>query len=587
MRLPFCHIAILSLLLCSCENRFTINALTTANDIMQEKPDSALLIIRQLDTNAIRTSKWKARYALTKAIALDKNYIDTTDASFLKRFERHFSRHSTPEERMKYHYYVGRIQFNAFNYSDAIVSFMNALKFSSGSSDNRFKGQICAAIGDTYNRTYCNEDNLKYKKLAHEYFNAYGDSLAIDYSRINLAIAMHNCHEDRLSDSLLQLVNSSKLVDRAKIIIAENEIRKDSPDADKVISLFNEVLKHGQGLSVSQYYEYSYALASKGLEQQSLSILNRLSSLPESAESEWWKYRHAKLHNASDDALNHFEQYSEKRDSIVKAQLSQSLYKTLGQYYNASSLVSEEKAQKARLYTYSSLVISLLLLLIAFLAIQRYRSRLIQRNELLISQRDEAARMIEILQSQKESERIDSEKHIKELNTEKKQLSEANRSLSGQYEILQQSYESQLLQLRADYANLYRSQFEEINNLFNKGYSVNKLKESTQNAYAQKYGSIISDLYNYPSKQKAFEERINQSLDGIMKKLRTDFPDFSEDKFRLASFVIVGFDACTISFLLNTSKNNVWVKKHRLAQRILSKESPNTSLYKIFFLSRF
>lgn len=567
----FFSLFVLFVVLSSCENHIAIEAITKANELLQEKPDSALMIIRQLDTNTIHSAKWKARYALTKATALDKNFIDTTDASFLHSAEHFFSRYGTPEEKMKFHYYVGRIQFNASDYSDAIVSFMNALKYSSGSNDSRLKGQLCAAIGDTYNRTYCNEDNLKYKKMAHEFFNAYGDSLAIDYSRINLAIAMHNCHKDSQSDSLLQLVSSPELVDRTLILLAEKEIRKDSPDADKVISLFNKVLKQGKGLSVSQYYEYSYALASKGLEKQSLSILNRLSSLPESTESEWWKYRIAKLHNNSDTALNHLERYSEKRDSIVKAQLTQSLYKTLGQYYNASSLVSEEKAQKAKLYTYYSIIVSLLLLLIAFLAIQWYHSRLIQKNELLISQRDEAARMIELLESQKLNERIDSEKHIKELNTEKKQLSEANRSLSGQYEILKQTYESQLLQLRADFANLYRSQFEEINNLFNKGYGVEKLRESTQKAYSQKYGSIISELYNYPSKQKDFEERINQNLHGIMDKLRADFPDFSEDKFRLASYIIVGFDACTLSFLLNTSKNNIWVKKHRLAQAILSK----------------
>ena len=143
------------------------------------------------------------------------------------------------------------------------------------------------------------------------------------------------------------------------------------------------------------------------------------------------------------------------------------------------------------------------------------------------------------------------------------------------------------MQLRADFANLYRSQFEEINNLFNKGYGVEKLRESTQRAYAQKYGSIISELYNYPSKQKDFEERINQSLHGIMNKLRTDFPEFSEEKFRLASYIIVGFDACTLSFLLNTSKNNIWVKKHRLAQTILSKNHPNLDLYRVFFNLRY
>ncbi len=570
-------------LLFSCENRAVVDGLTRVNDIMQDKPDSALAIIRQLDTNSIRTGKWKAMYALSKAIALDKNYIDTTDASFLGSAKEYYLRHGSPEEKMRFHYYVGRIYFNAANYSDALASYTDALKHSSEVDDYRLKGQVCAAIGDTYNRTYCNEDNLKYKKMAHDCFVAHGDSLDIDYSRINLAIAMHNCRKDSQSDSLLQLISSQKLVDRATVLLAANEIRRDNPDFDKVISLFSDVIAHGKGLSVSQYYEYSYALASKGEQQASTSILKHLSLYPESAESTWWKYRIAKLHNDYDGALNYLEQYSGKRDSIVRAQLSQSLYKTLGQYYNAASAVSDSKAQKARLHAYFSITISILLLLIAFLVIQRHRIRLIQRNEFLISQRDEAGRMIECLKFQKDNERIDSEKHIRELNDEKEQLRQANRSLANRYESLKNTSDSKLSRLRYDFANLYQSQFEEINELFNKGYSVEKMSDSTQKAYARKYGSIISELYNYPDKQKDFEGRINRSLDGIMTKLRADFPEFSEDSFRLASYVIVGFDACTLSFLLNTSKNNVWVKKHRLTQKILSKDSPNEDLYRLFF----
>lgn len=481
---------------------------------------------------------------------------------------------------MKIHYYIGRIQFNAANYTDAIVSYLTALKCSETTDDLRMKGLICAAIGDTYNRTYCDEDNLKYKLMAHAIFQANGDSLDLDYSRINLGIAFHNCRESNKSDSILLLIHSPKLVNRAKVLLADNEIKQDKPNASKVISLFDDVLHNGGGLSVGHFYEYAYALLCDGRKKESDDLIHRLSSLPESPESLWWSFRISELNKDYDNALRLYEKYSEKRDSIVRIQLSQSVYKAIGHYYNMSSVIAEEKSKQARLSTIAVSILSLLLLLIIFLSVQWYKSVLTQKNDLIITQRDEASRMLERIQIQREEERIKAERHRRNLVAE-------NNALSVQYRKLQGDYESKLIELRAEFASLYRTQFEEINNLFNKGYNYEKLSERTKQAYADKYGSIISELYDYPSKQGVFEARINKSLLGIMKKLRSDYPEFTEDMFRFASYVIVGFDACTLSFLLKTTKSNVWVKKHRLAKKILSKETQNSDLYKVFFNTRY
>ena len=55
--------------------------LDKAEQYMTQAPDSALMILNTINMGDIDSKSTKARYALLKAIALDKNYIDATDDS--------------------------------------------------------------------------------------------------------------------------------------------------------------------------------------------------------------------------------------------------------------------------------------------------------------------------------------------------------------------------------------------------------------------------------------------------------------------------------------------------------------------------
>ena len=46
-------------------------------------PDSALVTFRQIDTLSLKTKAQKAKFALLHALALDKNYIDTSTTSII------------------------------------------------------------------------------------------------------------------------------------------------------------------------------------------------------------------------------------------------------------------------------------------------------------------------------------------------------------------------------------------------------------------------------------------------------------------------------------------------------------------------
>lgn len=76
---------ILALCMASCSHHSTHwKTLTKAESLMVEKPDSALIILRGLDTTQLRSTEEMALYALLYTQAEDKNYIDSKDAAIIQ-----------------------------------------------------------------------------------------------------------------------------------------------------------------------------------------------------------------------------------------------------------------------------------------------------------------------------------------------------------------------------------------------------------------------------------------------------------------------------------------------------------------------
>lgn len=85
--------------------------LTVAENIMEERPDSALSVLKGIDTELVTSEAEKARYALLMSQALDKNYIDTTTFDVLQPAIDYYidKDKGTPDEKLKTLYYQGRI----------------------------------------------------------------------------------------------------------------------------------------------------------------------------------------------------------------------------------------------------------------------------------------------------------------------------------------------------------------------------------------------------------------------------------------------------------------------------------------------
>ena len=77
---------------------------------VNEKPDSALIVLRGLDSMVTRSSPaLQARFSLLHTMALDKCYSDITAPGLLDPAIKWFTRFGSADEKMKTLYYQGRV----------------------------------------------------------------------------------------------------------------------------------------------------------------------------------------------------------------------------------------------------------------------------------------------------------------------------------------------------------------------------------------------------------------------------------------------------------------------------------------------
>ena len=140
------YLALLAALcLTACTRPADVPELDTADSLMEQRPDSALALLRRIDTLRLSAQHDRARYAMLLSMALDKNYIDLKDFHVLQPAIDYYEEHGTPTEQMRTFYYQGRIYENAGNMSKALQTYLKALEKGKGSNDIPTKARTYSA----------------------------------------------------------------------------------------------------------------------------------------------------------------------------------------------------------------------------------------------------------------------------------------------------------------------------------------------------------------------------------------------------------------------------------------------------------
>lgn len=147
------------------------------------------------------------------------------------------------------------------------------------------------------------------------------------------------------------------------------------------------------------------------------------------------------------------------------------------------------------------------------------------------------------------------------------------------------AHERKVAELQRMYACLYRRQFSEIGKYCDASFDCNPERASQKitRQVAAEISLVLSEVSVRHGNLSKFEDRLNRDADNIIAKIRKDYPRYSEDDIRFICYVVAGFDATTISVLMNMTGENARVKKHRIRMRLMGNTGENAELYRLWF----
>lgn len=551
MKQLFRNIALLFLsafLLAACNlapHRRVQAVLDDVESYINDRPDSALAILRALPQDEVRGHEQRARTALLHSIALDKCYVDLKTDSILAPAVSWYERHGSPDKKMKSLYYLGRIQFNAGDYEMAGLSFLKAYHLFDSVTDNRYKGLVCQHLANVYNRTYNYSESLSYTEKAYAFFKEGGYADQETFTLHRLAEEYLNNQQWDQAKWAFDTLMSEEL----PVVIKQDALcgwalyfaRSPEDDYSRAVEIYSSVLSEFGSLhTLNDWGCYAYCLAMNGNNQESERIFEALSQR-ESPDKDVFYYGWRSL--AEKHLGNYFKAWdyytlaTEISNKRLREALEQSVVKAQRNYFESES---QRTKQQAKISFYSLALLLLTLFLAGIVLYLLYKRH-------LVTVREERERMYQL-----------------------SELAQQSLHLS----------ESEVSSLRAELIRQKKTQFVELGKL-SEEYCLLDRKSDRDKLILSKVSGIIREISEEEPLFLNFENKVNKAYDNVMLHFRSDFPSLPEKEYRFVCFLFAGFDTVTIMILLRfKSKEVVYSKKARIRKEIRS----SASQYKDTFL---
>ncbi len=549
MKKIFRNIALLFLsafLLTACNlasHRRVQAVLDDVESYINDRPDSALAVLRALPQDDVRGREQRARTALLHSIALDKCAIDLRTDSIIEPAVLFYSRHGAQNNRMKTAYYLGRIEENARNYNEAIVSYMKAETLSSGSGDEHFKGMISMAIARIYQATYNRKLAYDYQEQGKSHFLNAGDTTKYYMAIGTQAITLQAQDKWEQADSLFrEALDHTQDQPSAQGLFLSNyalmKVLQPAPEPGEAISLLAEKMnRYHISLSREDYGTYAYAMAQQGEYDDAEAILGQIKG----AENQnYWHYRIALLRGDYEEAIQYLNASYLENDQKLARIFSESLPESLGHFYKESA--EAERLKRTNLLK-DAVILLILFSFIATLMFYRQHSRRRAMEERL----EELTSMSEDLQ---------------------RKMSDLRQPDSSKNEFQRR------------YVKSFKDQFKLLDSLCAAYWSP--VRKSQKDKIYDEVKGLLDIMDKDTGRQQELENILNENLDGIMRKMRKDLPDLREQDYRLIAYSLLGFRSKTIAAIMGYTGASVNTMKSKIRQMVSNLESENRDFYLLY-----
>lgn len=506
---------------------------------VNERPDSALTILRQIDTTSLLKPSEKARYALLYAMALDKSFIDTTDISIIRPAVQYYSKHGSSREKALSYYYEGRILYNAKRDAEALISQTHALENALKSAPDRNTGLIYSAMSDLSSRSYCWEEAYDYLIKAKEVFFQIKDTAAANLATAKILVNLSNqgrkeealqMADSLLGESIPSSLYASLLIQKAGLMVDTTKV-----DYRPALDCYIQAFQNGGKPSAKQLAQYAYALGRCGYHKESRQVFDGLMHSDSRGSYSAKSYKQELLADAGDyaEAYRLLRETLDSQAETVNQLITQSLFRTQRDYFKVleSEAVLKNKKQG---YAIAILLLSVLLVTV-FLGILAY-----------FNKRRATVKEIEM-------ERL--------AQSMQNALSEKEQAISN---------------LQVEFMDLHDARFSQLEQYY-KDYEMARRSGAGEKDLYDKLLATIHDIEGDIEGQRYLDTLIDQKYNGIMKRLREECPDLPKQDYLLFSYTAAKFDNSTIGMLLgNISADAIHMRRSRLRKYLRSHQLPSS-----------
>ena len=532
---------------CSCNNSLR-EQLSIAEEIMNDKPDSAMAMLNRIDIDSIHNRQDKAKYALLHTISLAKNYIFSKNDSIIQIARNYYKR-----DQSRYYclseFYYGEILQNRGEDTKAMIKFLSIIDAAEELKDHYFLGLLYSDICNLY-MAQCDFDNtLKYARLEHDNYIKANKPRHACFALIDIAEAYYDM---RKYDSTLYYLNESKTISSdiqyntiARLIhrrLADTYTVMEKPqEACNALWFIKNRLKEDW-----EYRELTYMCRA----QRQLGNYDSAKYYLKEAEAVTPKRPKdkafvmtaaARLHIKTGEVEKAAEEYkytAHIQDSLVRIALQHSYANQHRDYISKEKAIEEEKVKALK----TSIILSVALLTSVIIIIV-----IILRSKLIKQRRREQ----EFMQA----------------------VEEINRVNRQGIDNLSDEYETKLVKLK----DMLKSKFKIIEELAYTYYERSGTHE--QRAIYKKVMQLLEDCSNDPATKHEIEEVVNACNDNIIEKIKHDIPNLKPGDIDLIIYILAGFPTRVISVLIDDTPQNIAVRKHRIKQKIAASGAANKDYY--------
>ena len=523
----------------------------TLNDIetfIDERPDSALIILDSFDTSLLENKSVWAHHSLLHAQAKDKCYIDETNDSLMIQVVNYYEGRHDKEKLFKAYYYLGRIQYNAGDYAASMLSYTKAEQLIDEIDNDFMKGLLYAQIG-LLNQNYNDYPKaLEAYQTAYNYYENIGMTTHLMFTKYNIGYVYR---EMKLYDDAELLFtevmawsydNTQYALCRLalnSLITMYDEIDDRDKSAELVSSKYGLYFSDSIHIIRAKALELAYNGDISAIDIMHKDVWSLARDFEDTLNNRYYMARIYKLLGRYKDALSEQETLYHIQDSLLTISLKYPLLSVKNKYM-------ESEYEKAHLMVKTHRVI--LSLVFVFTIIIFILSRVIYRKhikakDLEISRYVEAADDLEraLICKSEEFEKIS-----KEAGVSNKLLKDSAVFIS----------------------NMFSKQYELLNKLTSTFYETHGCRKDKEAIY--KY--VSTEIERLSSDKKAIqqlEDLVNLYKGNIMALIRQELPSLTEMEFRLLCYFCSGFSAKAISIFTGDTTNNIYVKKSRIKDEIL------------------